>query len=134
MSEEFLCGDCKFFDLEDDAYPCVCCKRAHLYSEPGFDKLGIMFKPKMIYDEPNELNEESTEVDDVVNHPNHYCRDEAMESIEEMELVFGREAVMNFCLLNVWKYRYRAADKNGAEDLAKSDWYMRKYKKLKEKE
>lgn len=54
-----------------------------------------------------------------------------MESIDEMLLVFGKEAVMNFCLLNAWKYRYRASDKNGAEDLRKSDWYMSKYAELK---
>jgi hypothetical protein len=67
---------------------------------------------------------------DVINHPKHYCREGGMESIDEMVIVFGREAVMNFCLCNIWKYRYRAADKNGEEDLEKSDWYMRKYNEL----
>ena len=69
-------------------------------------------------------------VNDVVNHPKHYCREGGIESIDEMVLVFGVEAVKNFCLCNVWKYRYRASDKNGEEDLKKSDWYMRKYKEL----
>lgn len=69
---------------------------------------------------------------DPVNRPRHYNREGAMESIEEMELILGREAVMHFCLCNVLKYRYRAASKNGEEDLKKSDWYMRKYKELKE--
>ena len=73
-------------------------------------------------------------LNDPVDHPSHYCREGGMESIDEMVLVFGKEAVMNFCLLNVWKYRYRAADKNGEEYLKKSDWYMRKYKELKELE
>lgn len=68
--------------------------------------------------------------DDPINHPKHYCREGGMESIEEMVLVFGKEAVMHFCLCNVWKYRYRAASKNGAQDLKKSDWYMRKYREL----
>jgi hypothetical protein len=67
---------------------------------------------------------------DMVNRPPHYNREGGMESIDEMILVFGKEAVKNFCLCNVWKYRYRAADKNGQEDLKKSDWYMRKYKEL----
>lgn len=67
---------------------------------------------------------------DSVNHPSHYCREGGMESIDEMVLIFGKEAVKNFCLCNVWKYRYRASDKNGEEDLKKSDWYMRKYKEL----
>lgn len=67
---------------------------------------------------------------DVISKPKHYNREGAMESIDEMELIFGKEAVKHFCICNVWKYRYRAADKNGAEDLAKSDWYLRKYKEL----
>lgn len=71
--------------------------------------------------------------EDVVNHPSHYCQEGSMECIEEMELVFGIEAVMNFCLLNTWKYRKRALYKNKEEDLKKSDWYMNKYKELSEK-
>lgn len=71
---------------------------------------------------------------ETVNHPSHYNRENAIECIEEMELIFGTEAVMTFCLLNAWKYRYRAADKNGSNDLKKSDWYMNKYKELKEKQ
>lgn len=68
---------------------------------------------------------------ETVNHPEHYNREGGMECIDEMVLVFGKEAAMNFCLLNVWKYRFRAADKNGEEDLEKSDWYMAKYAELK---
>lgn len=71
---------------------------------------------------------------ETVNHPSHYNRENAIECIEEMELVFGIDAVMTFCLLNAWKYRYRAADKNGSNDLEKSDWYINKYKELKEKQ
>ena len=67
---------------------------------------------------------------DVVNHPKHYCREGAMESIDEMLLIFGAEAVKGFCLCNAWKYRYRASAKNGEEDLRKSDWYIAKYKEL----
>lgn len=69
---------------------------------------------------------------DAVNHPSHYCREDAMESIDEMIFVFGEEVVADFCLCNVWKYRYRAGQKeNGIEDLKKSDWYMKKYTELK---
>ena len=68
--------------------------------------------------------------DDPVFHPNHYNREGAMECIDEMELIFGKQAVMNFCLCNVWKYRFRANAKNGEEDLRKSDWYMKKYMEL----
>lgn len=65
-----------------------------------------------------------------VDHPSHYNRDGSIECIDEMVMVFGREVVKNFCLCNVWKYRYRASDKNGVEDLRKSDWYMNKFKEL----
>ena len=66
-----------------------------------------------------------------VEHPHHYNRKGGMECIDEMILIFGKEAVMNFCLCNAWKYRYRAADKNGEEDLRKSDWYIKMYQLLK---
>lgn len=69
---------------------------------------------------------------DNVNHPAHYERDGAIECIDEMMMIFGSQAVMDFCKCNAWKYRYRAADKNGSEDISKSDWYMRKYKELAE--
>ena len=65
-----------------------------------------------------------------VEHPDHYNREGSIECIDEMVMVFGREVVKNFCLCNVWKYRYRAYNKNGEEDLRKSDWYMNKYKEL----
>lgn len=68
---------------------------------------------------------------EAVNHPKHYGREGAMECIDEMVLVFGVEATMNFCLLNAWKYRYRAGAKGGEEDLRKSDWYLAKYAELK---
>ena len=68
---------------------------------------------------------------DMVNHPNHYTNRE-IECIDEMIHVFGVQVVMNFCLCNVWKYRYRALAKNGQEDIEKSDWYMKKYLELKE--
>lgn len=67
---------------------------------------------------------------EMVNHPAHYKRDGAMECIDEMLLLFGKEEVMSFCKLNAWKYRYRAMDKNGQEDINKSDYYIRMYKDL----
>jgi hypothetical protein len=69
-------------------------------------------------------------INDVINKPNHYCRDGAMECIDEMVLLFGKEAVKHFCLCNIWKYRYRSAAKNGEEDIKKSDRYVQIYKEL----
>lgn len=68
---------------------------------------------------------------DMVNRPNHYTN-RGIECIDEMIHVFGKQVVMDFCLCNVWKYRYRALAKNGQEDIEKSDWYMEKYLELKE--
>ena len=82
----------------------------------------------------NERNEVAESEFDIVQHPRHYNREGAIECIDEIELIFGPEVTMHFCLGNVLKYRYRAGLKNdGYEDLEKSDWYMRKYKELKEK-
>ena len=67
---------------------------------------------------------------DMVNKPPHYTRDGAMETIEEMELIWGAEEVSIFCKLNAWKYRARALYKNQEEDIKKSDWYIAKYKEL----
>ena len=73
-----------------------------------------------------------TRTPSAVEHPKHYNREGAMECIDEMLMLFGKDAVMGFCLCNAWKYRYRAADKNGEEDLKKSDWYLTKYRELKD--
>jgi hypothetical protein len=55
-----------------------------------------------------------------------------METIDEMILLFGIEETKSFCKLNAWKYRSRAMYKNKEEDMAKSDWYINKYKELDE--
>lgn len=63
-----------------------------------------------------------------VNHPSHYQGKH--ECIDEMIAMFGVEAVKGFCKCNVYKYRYRAAEKNGQEDLDKANWYMDKLMEL----
>ena len=69
--------------------------------------------------------------DDAVNHPAHYCREGAMECIDEMILIFGVEETKSYCKLNAWKYRARAPFKGNMEqDMKKSDWYIKKYKEL----
>jgi hypothetical protein len=76
------------------------------------------------------LNTKPEPAEDLVNHPNHYTNG-GIECIDEMILIFGIEATMHFCLLNAWKYRRRALDKNGQQDMDKSHWYINKYKELK---
>ena len=83
-----------------------------------------------------EKSEKSTTANapSLIDHPRHYNRDGAIECIDEMEMIFGPEMTMHFCLGCVFKYRYRAGLKdNGYQDLEKSDWYMKRYKELKEK-
>lgn len=72
---------------------------------------------------------EHCDLADPVNHPSHYTMG-GMECIDEMILIFGKEAVKHFCICNAWKYRKRAMFKNGQEDMDKSDWYINKYKEL----
>lgn len=44
--------------------------------------------------------------------------------------LFGLEKVKAFCELNAYKYRYRHSMKNGAEDIAKAEWYEAKLEEL----
>lgn len=62
---------------------------------------------------------------DAVHHPSHY--EHGIECIDEMILLYGAMETMSFCKLNAHKYRKRAFDKGGKEDMDKSDWYMKEY-------
>lgn len=111
------CTGCPLFDL-----PYFGCYGRHT-SDKKVDKHYELIFGKA--DKPTSSN---------VEHPSHYNREGAMECIDEMVLIFGKEAVKNFCLCNSWKYRYRASEKNGTEDLQKSDFYIKKYEELSKSE
>ena len=64
------------------------------------------------------------DVPDNVNHPAHYQGKN--ECIDVMLAMFGLDAVKGFCKCNAYKYRFRADKKNGAEDIAKAEWYESK--------
>ena len=68
---------------------------------------------------------------EAVDHPAHYQGKH--ECIDEMIALFGAEAVKHFCMCNVYKYRFRAANKNGQEDISKAEWYMDKLMELEAK-
>lgn len=68
-----------------------------------------------------------------VNHPEHYNQG-GIECIDAMISAFGKEAVSNFCIINAFKYTWRASDKNGIEDIDKAIWYLNKYKELTDNE
>ena len=57
-------------------------------------------------------------------NPDHYKSETSLECIEAMEIIFGRDAVIDFCVCNAWKYIWRWKHKNGKEDLRKADWYL----------
>ena len=57
-------------------------------------------------------------------NPDHYKNSTSLECIEAMEIIFGGDAVMNFCICNAWKYIWRWKHKNGQEDLRKAEWYL----------
>lgn len=119
MIQEYCDGNCWKCDISNDCEVCF----------------GDFLKhPEQLISAYNKLLDVYIEKakEDVVNHPKHYNREGGMECIDEMLLIFGKSAVMAYCLLNAWKYRYRASSKNGEEDLHKSDWYIKKYKELKE--
>lgn len=63
---------------------------------------------------------------EMVNSPNHYNQS-SIECIDAMEAAFGKEAVINFCTLNAFKYIWRCDAKfNKIEDLKKANWYINK--------
>lgn len=107
------CGNCLFGDVDGDEEPCASCRH-----DEGW-------KPK----EAKGVKEVTG--DDVINHPEHYTFGK-YECIEEMIHLFGIDAVIAFCKCNVYKYRFRAGHKNGAEDIKKAEWYMGKIIELQE--
>ena len=63
-------------------------------------------------------------VEDVVREPQHYQHG-IFEVIDEMIIVFGVEATMQFCRMNAWKYRARAPYKGKMEqDMDKANRYL----------
>lgn len=112
-------GDYLIKGVQGELYPC----RKDIFEETYEE-----------YDERQETNEDTgaTEQPDMVNEPPHYNHG-GMETIDEMILIFGKEAVAAHCLCTSWKYRARAPYKwNAEEDMRKSDWYINKYKELME--
>ena len=48
-----------------------------------------------------------------VEHPKHYLGTKNIECIDAMEMIFGKDAVKDFCLINVFKYIWRDGVKDG---------------------
>lgn len=70
----------------------------------------------------------------MVNHPNHYTTGE-IECIDAIEsAVCGLKGIEAVCTANAIKYLWRWKQKNGAEDLKKSIWYIERLLKEVEKD
>lgn len=143
----------KYGDVNSDGY--IRCMNCPIYRDrvmvnyclkldyqDGRDNCCLAIQKYLDDEEPTKTYEHDGCVDckyediwvDMVDHPSHYNQG-GMETIDEMELIFGVEAVMDFCLLNAWKYRARAAYKGKPEeDMEKANWYLNKYKELMERE
>ena len=71
---------------------------------------------------------------DNVNHPEHYQG--RRECIDIMRVMFGDEAVKDFCKCNAFKYRFRAGKKEGnsaEQDIQKAEWYEEYLFKMEDK-
>ncbi|MGO5329686.1 DUF3310 domain-containing protein [Holdemanella porci] len=119
------CNKCKYEHDSSIDEPCVSCSKSTNHFDPKEHSSNCTISDIEFKNKDYGFDEI-----DMVNHPQHYNRDGAMECIDEMITVFGKDIVACFCLCNVWKYRYRASDKGHEEDLSKSDYYMAKYKEL----
>lgn len=119
------CDECKYEHDSAIDEQCVSCSKSTNHYEPKEHSSNCKISDRKFKNKDYGFDEI-----DMVNHPQHYNRDGAMECIDEMITVFGKDIVACFCLCNVWKYRYRASDKGHEEDLSKSDYYMAKYKEL----
>lgn len=96
------------------------CKRASGSSD------GFLFN-SVLYD----IAEDETEKKNDPTNPQHY-KETSIECIEVMLIVFGKKAVVNFCMCNAFKYLWRYSSKNGLEDLQKAQWYINRAMSLDE--
>jgi hypothetical protein len=69
---------------------------------------------------------------DPVNSPIHYADGNGVECIDAIEASMSTEEFKGFLKGNVQKYVWRYSQKNGAEDLKKSKWYLERLIKLRE--
>ena len=74
---------------------------------------------------PEELPFIDDEPQDNVNHPNHYSNS-SIECIDAMEAMLTPEQFIGYLRGNIFKYQWRYENKNGIEDLRKSEWYFNK--------
>lgn len=110
MGVETDCLYCAFYDSPDNEYPCNGCVNGVAY--PENEGKPLLWTAK-------------GEATNAVNHPSHYNQG-GIECIDAMIAAYGKEATGVFCVLNAFKYLWRAEHKNGKEDIEKAIWYLKK--------
>lgn len=108
----------------------------NLYMKGGLEKDGCPECQKKITEwlaKEEEFKKYYKKVEEMENknnvRPSHY-RDCSLECWDVMRLLYGKKALLHFCLLNVFKYLWRCDCKNGQEDLEKAEMYLRKAEEL----
>ena len=121
MAEKYIkCPDCggsgvKECGLNGYYLACETCHGEGVLEEKTMDLENVT----------DEVNEAMNKKADPTN-PDHYKNSTSLECIEAMEIIFGINAVIDFCVCNAWKYIWRWKNKNGVEDLKKAKWYIEK--------
>lgn len=87
---------------------------------------------KQIWEKKHEVNPIfSIQNLNVVEHPEHYGAGGSLQCIEAMLIAFGKQATMDFCKLNAFKYIWRAGLKgNEKQDMNKAKRYEEYWKVL----
>lgn len=90
----------------------------------GFGSYNIENVFKWLENEFVVVEAEERKTPDMVREPQHYQHG-TFEVIDEMIIVFGVEATIQFCRMNAWKYRARAPYKGKMEqDMDKANRYL----------
>lgn len=80
-------------------------------------------KAPIIEKEKTEMKKTEQNKHDNIN-PDYYKDRTSIECIDNMRLIFGNQRVMDYCIVNAYKYLSRYKYKNGYEDLKKAKWYL----------
>ena len=111
----------------DEQRGCRFCPLSSEYEDCSFDDFNIISAESV----ERAYNLAYGDKKEEINHPDRYAGGK-FECIDVMLDVFGADAVKRFCILNAFKYIWRAEKKNGVEDIKKAVWYLNKYIELKE--
>ena len=123
MIDTRSCTHCTWLGTKMDQLPCKDCHGHSLYETMNKEEkkmeiaYGRAIKSNDIFD--RDIGGKKDNI-----NPDHYKSETSLECIEAMEIIFGGDSVMNFCICNAWKYIWRWKHKNGQEDLRKAEWYL----------